>query len=57
MNLNPNKNKAEGLYYVPVMYQAAKNLEAQSEIKLKKRIKIKTKSANQGPTVVASLFR
>ena len=57
MNLNNNKNKVEGLDCVPVMYPAAKNLEIQSEIKLKKRIKIKTKSANQGPSVVTSVSR
>ena len=39
MNLNHNKNKADGLYCVPVMYQAAKNLETQSKIKLKKQFK------------------
>ena len=54
---NNDKNKVEGLHCVPVIYPAAKNLEIQSEIKLKKRIKIKTKSANQVPTMVARVSR
>ena len=57
MNLNINKSNAEDLYCVPVKYKAAKNFELQSEKKLKKRIKITNKSANQSPIVVASVSR